>query len=219
MRAKRLRPQKPKKNLLKNHSFFEGGWITVFYLIAGLGNPGPKYRNTRHNIGFQIINRFCDSFRVSLRGRRFDSKYVEIPIDEHRVIIVRPLMYMNRSGMPVKAFADQYAVKVENILIIHDDIDLPLGRVKAVRSGGPGGHRGVSSIINHLSSDQFPRIKVGIGRPLFGETIEDYVLGSFYQQEREKIGLIREKVAQTFEMFIKDGIDHVMGRINSTNLS
>lgn len=188
-------------------------------MIAGLGNPGPEYGNTRHNIGFKVINLWCKSMGIRLKGRRFQSRNTRMKFRDKEVILLRPIVFMNQSGRSIKACVDFFGITTENILIIHDDIDLPVGRIKVVRDGGAGGHRGVLSIIHQLRSSEFHRIKIGIGRPCHGETIEDYVLSPFYGDE---IG-IKEKMIQmgvkACELFVSDGIDAAMNNVNCYNLT
>ncbi|MBW1801001.1 MAG: aminoacyl-tRNA hydrolase [Deltaproteobacteria bacterium] len=156
------------------------------YLIAGLGNPGPKYRNTRHNIGFKIINSWCRSLDITMRGRRFQSRNACM----------------------------QYQGK-DDILVVHDDIDLQVGKIKVVRGGGAGGHKGVLSITHYLKSHAFPRVKIGVGRPRHGESIENFVLDSFYGDEKDIIKSVIPLAAKACEMFISKGIETTMNYINS----
>ena len=155
---------------------------------------------------------------IRLKGRRFQSRNTRMKFGDKEVILLRPITFMNQSGRSIKACVDFFGITTKNILIIHDDIDLPVGRIKAVRNGGAGGHRGVLSIIQQLGSNEFHRIKIGIGRPSHGETIEDYVLSPFYGDEKD----IKEKVIQigvwACELFVSGGIDTAMNNVNCYNL-
>ena len=189
------------------------------YLIAGLGNPGIRYRNTRHNVGFRVVNQWAKSLGVRLSGRRFESRNTRTTFQAKPVILLRPLTYMNESGKSVRACADYFRLREENILVIHDDIDLPLGKIRIARGGGAGGHKGVLSIIHHLGVRQFPRLKIGIGRPRYdGESIEDYVLSPFYGDEKKIVEEMIKIGVRACELFITDGIDSTMNRINNQNL-
>ena len=189
------------------------------YLIAGLGNPGIRYRNTRHNVGFRVVNRWAKSLGVRLSGRRFESRNARTTFQAKPVILLRPLTYMNESGKSVRACADYFRLKEENILVIHDDIDLPVGKIRIARGGGAGGHKGVLSIIHHLGVRQFPRLKIGIGRPRYdGESIEDYVLSPFYGDEKKIVEEMIKMGVRACELFITEGIDSTMNRINNQNL-
>ena len=189
------------------------------YLIAGLGNPGPRYRNTRHNIGFKVINLLCKSQAVRLNGRRFQSKNTRTNFHGNDILLVQPLTFMNQSGKSIKTFADFYNIETRNILVIHDDIDLPAGRIKLVRNGGAGGHKGVLSVIHHLGTKEFVRVKIGIGRPRYGETVEDYVLSPFYPDEKGVMKKVIQLAVRACELFISNGVDSAMNHVNYQNLT
>ena len=190
------------------------------YLIAGLGNPGLKYRNTRHNVGFKVINLWAKSLGIRLRGRRFGSKNIRTTFQDKPVILLRPLTYMNQSGKSIRACVDFFDLRAENILVIHDDIDLPVGKIRIVRDGGAGGHKGVLSVVHHLGTHEFPRLKIGVGRPRYdGESIEDYVLSPFYGDEKGIIQEVIQLAVRACELFIAHGIDSAMNEINYQNLT
>ena len=189
------------------------------YLIAGLGNPGSKYEDTRHNTGFRVIDLWGRDMEVHLERRGFQSRFAHAEFRQRGIILLRPLTFMNRSGESVRACADHYGLENNRILAIHDDIDLPVGRIKIVRDGGAGGHRGVLSLIEHLGSTQFPRIKIGIGRPQYGETIEDYVLSSFYSGEEKIMERTIRMAVKACELFVSVGVESAMSQINCQNLS
>jgi len=189
------------------------------YLIAGLGNPGRQYKNTRHNVGFRAIDHWGKDLGFRLKSPRFQSRNTETKFQGHNIILLRPMTYMNRSGCPVYACSDYYGIHTENILVIHDDIDLPVGRVKVVKQGGAGGHKGVSSLIQHLGTNKFSRVKIGIGRPRYEESIEDFVLSTFYHEE---ITIIEEAIQIALEacgLFVSKGIESAMNVINRQNLA
>lgn len=188
------------------------------YLIVGLGNPGARYRGTRHNIGFRVINLWSRKLGKNLTSRRFKSRNTRAIYQDNEAILLRPSTFMNQSGKSVRACADYYGVEISRILAIHDDLDLPVGRLKVVKDGGSGGHRGVRSIIEHLGSAQFYRIKIGIGRPRFGEEVEDYVLTPFYYDEKETINKIISLAVQGCELWLANGVESAMNHINSQNL-
>jgi PTH1 family peptidyl-tRNA hydrolase len=184
-------------------------------LIAGLGNPGPRYKNTRHNIGFQVIDLFSKQLGVRLTGRRFQSRNARLKYREKDIILLCPTTFMNLSGKSIKACAAYYHLKAQKILIIHDDIDLPIGRIKVVKHGSAGGHKGVQSVIDYFGNNYFPRVKIGIGRPRHGETIEDYVLSPFYEDQKDiKEGVIKLAVLAC-QLFVSDGVESAMNQINS----
>jgi PTH1 family peptidyl-tRNA hydrolase len=189
------------------------------YLIVGLGNPGITYRNTRHNVGFKVINEVAKACRVQLRGRRFQSRHTRVLIGDGQIVLLQPLTFMNRSGQAVKAAAQAYGVSPERILIVYDDLDLPLGRIRVARNGSAGGHKGVASIIASLGTREFPRVKIGIGRPSHEVPAEDYVLSPFQREERETISSVIQLAAQACRLFVAEDIDVTMNRINAHNLA
>ncbi len=189
------------------------------YLIVGLGNPGFEYRKTRHNVGFMVIERWAFNLRIALKEEGL-AKYSLVQFEDNRnVILMCPLTYMNLSGKAVKAYKACYGVRAQNILVIHDDLDLPLGRVRISRNGGSGGHKGISSIIEALGTKDFPRLRIGIGRPRFGEDVVDYVLSPFYEDEWEVVEKVLDIAIEGCELFISKGIDFAMNKVNSKNLA
>ena len=187
-------------------------------LIVGLGNPGKKYANTRHNIGFMAINSLCRELGVSLSSRRFHSRNVLIQKDEKELILLRPGTYMNLSGKSVKACADHYQVETNHILIIHDDLDQPFGKIKLVSQGGAGGHRGIQSVFDHFGSRTFPRIKIGIGRPEYGEGIEDFVLSPFYGSQKETLKEVISFSIHACNLYLSEGIEIAMNKFNGNKI-
>jgi PTH1 family peptidyl-tRNA hydrolase len=188
------------------------------YLIAGLGNPGISYKHTRHNIGFQAVISLGRKLGVRFTGRRFHSRNALVRVNGKEVILLRPMTFMNLSGESVRACVEYYGIEAKNILIIHDDLDLPVGRIKVVSYGGTGGHRGVQSVSDYLEHRRFSRVKIGIGRPRHGETTEDYVLSPFYRDQKQIIKKIMEISVQACLTFVNEGIESAMNRVNSKNL-
>jgi len=187
-------------------------------LITGLGNPGPAYKKTRHNAGYQTIDFWCRQLNLQLRrNQRFQSLFARTAFQGEKIMLLCPLTYMNRSGMAVRACVQYFGLDTENLLVIHDDLDLPLGRVKVARSGGPGGHKGVASIIDHLGTRKFPRIKIGIGRPLHGEAMEDFVLSPFYKDQRDIMETALQWAVKGCELFLSKGIEAAMTQVNCQN--
>ena len=158
------------------------------YLIAGLGNPGPQYEHTRHNIGLAVVEQWGKSLGATLQNRRFRSKHALVDFRGNPVVLLCPLTFMNKSGESVRDCIHHYDLETTKLLVVHDDLDLPLGKIKVVRNGGAGGHKGVSSIIHLLGSSEFSRVKIGIGRPRHKEAVVDYVLSCFYDDEKKTRG-------------------------------
>jgi PTH1 family peptidyl-tRNA hydrolase len=156
---------------------------------------------------------------VPLTDNRFQSNNIQVKIHEKDVILLCPATFMNLSGISIKECSDFYNIDPEDILIVHDDLDLPVGRVKAAKNGGAGGHRGVLSVIELLGTNKFSRIKTGIGRPRLEESIEDYVLSSFYEDERDTIRKVINLAVAACRFFIAEGIEATMNKVNCQNLA
>ena len=177
--------------------------------MVGLGNPGEKYRNTRHNAGFMACQLLVQELGGRLKDVMHKSLYTICPLGELQVLIMLPQTYMNLSGQAVGEMARAFSVPPERIIVVFDDISLPAGRLRVKRSGSDGGHNGVKDIIYHLQSDQFPRIKVGVGAPEEGD-LADYVLGEMDDEVRAAI----KTVPQAVRALIMDGVDAAMQEFN-----
>ena len=163
---------------------------------------------------------WAKSLGVRLDHRRFQGRFARTKFRNVDVILLRPMTFMNRSGHSIRACIDFFDFHAENVLVIHDDVDLPMGRVKVVRGGRAGGHRGVLSVIQHLGTHEFPRIKIGVGRPRDdGESVEDYVLTSFYRDEREVVEEVIQVATQACELIVESGVDAAMKYINSMDIT
>jgi PTH1 family peptidyl-tRNA hydrolase len=187
-------------------------------MIVGLGNPGLKYADTRHNVGFDVIDQLSCDLNIRFDTPRFQSIAALGKSSGKDIILIRPLTFMNLSGEAVVQWMRFYDIGPESMLVVHDDLDLPLGKIKAVKGGGAGGHRGVRSIIDSLNSMDFPRIKIGIGRPRHGEDIEDFVLAPFYDDEKELIKQVLQAGMESCRLFISKGIESVMNKINRQDI-
>ncbi|WP_456455464.1 aminoacyl-tRNA hydrolase [Thermovibrio sp.] len=152
-------------------------------LIVGLGNPGREYEKTRHNVGWWVIDRVCRELNVELSREKFKGLYGELPTSRGKVILLKPLTYMNRSGESVKGFVKFFKLEPQQVLVIYDDLDLPLGKIRLRKRGSSGGHRGLKSVIEELGTDQFPRLRIGIGRPERKEEVVNFVLSPFKEKE------------------------------------
>jgi PTH1 family peptidyl-tRNA hydrolase len=189
------------------------------FLIVGLGNPGPEYADTRHNVGFRVIDRLSRRLGVRLTGRKFQSRNARTRIGGEDSILLCPTTYMNLSGMSVRTCADFFGVENNNILVVHDDLDLPVGRLKVVRRGGHAGHKGVESIVRHLGGEDFPRIRIGIGRPRHGEEISDYVLRPHYKDEKDIMDPVLDSAVRACVLVVSGGVESAMNEVNCQNLS
>ncbi len=154
--------------------------------VIGLGNPGKEYERTRHNAGFQVLDRLVSRYSASMMDRKFRASWGFGMAEGRKVLFIKPLTYMNRSGEPVGDLLKYFGIAPARILVIHDDLDLPFARIRIVQKGGSGGHRGIQSIIDHLGTSDFPRLKMGIGRPKQSEPVETFVLQPPYSEDREE---------------------------------
>ena len=188
------------------------------YLIAGLGNPGPQYEHTRHNIGQEAVEQWGESLGVTLKSLLFRSKHALADFRGNPIVLLCPLTFMNKSGESVRDCIHHYDLETKKLLVIHDDLDMPLGKIKVVRDGGAGGHKGVSSIIHLLGSSEFSRVKIGIGRPRHGETVVDYVLSCFYEDEKKLAEEIMGMAVKASQLFVLEGVEAAMDHINCRRL-
>ena len=182
-------------------------------LIVGLGNPGSEYQSTRHNMGFAAIDYISEKQGISVKKSKHQALIGEGILGGERVVLAKPMTYMNLSGDAVSALARWYKVEPSDILVIYDDMDLPVGQMRLRPSGSAGGHNGMKSIILRLSSDQFPRLRIGIGRKENSDTI-DYVLGKLNREEQEIQFKLLGDVCDAVELFVKSGIEPAMNRYN-----
>ena len=186
-------------------------------VIIGLGNPGPEYRKTRHNVGFWVVDVLAQRWGIRLSRRAFLSLTGDGQLKGEKVLLVQPETYMNRSGETAIRIRDFYRLELSDFVVVHDDLDLPLGRVRVKRGGGgAGGNRGVASLIAAFGSKEFVRIKVGIGRPPGRQDPANFVLQPFTPQEEASILPAVDNAADAVEMWISDGIEKTMAAVNGT---
>jgi len=186
-------------------------------LFAGLGNPGREYGNTRHNVGWMVLDRLAEELGIDFSKEKFKGKVAELRADDGRkIFLLKPLTYMNLSGESVGEITRFYKIKPEEILVIYDDLDLPLGKLRLRLKGSSGGHRGVASVEQHLRNRNFPRLRVGIGRPEGKEEVVNYVLSPFREEEIETLKETIEKAVNCLkEILQKGGIDNkIMSKCN-----
>ena len=187
----------------------------MLYLIVGLGNPGKKYQLTRHNIGFMVVERLSEKWGVPLTKKQFSGVLGLGSMGEHRVGLLKPLTFMNLSGQAVASTAGYYNVEGAALAVVHDDVDLALGRLQVRQNGGHGGHRGLMSIAQQLGYADFIRFRVGINRPDPKMETADYVLSTFSEAEREAVWEVIESTCAAIETWIREGLTTAMNRYNS----
>jgi peptidyl-tRNA hydrolase, PTH1 family len=184
------------------------------WLIVGLGNPGAEYRGTRHNVGFEVIDLLCVRLGVKLDRSKHQARFAVGTIGEGTVALLKPMTFMNASGQAVAPFAREFSLKADRILVIADDLDMVVGRVRLKPKGSAGGHNGHKSIISALGTDEYPRLKIGIGSVNRKETI-DHVLGPFSLEERGVIQQAVSKSTDATERLVQDGIEAAMNFVNA----
>ncbi|MBR6790928.1 MAG: aminoacyl-tRNA hydrolase [Oscillospiraceae bacterium] len=198
-------------------SFFQkaspGG---ISWLIVGLGNPDKKYEKTRHNAGFMAVDEIASSVSADISKKKFDALIADANIAGERVLLMKPQTYMNLSGVAVEKAASFYKIPPERIIVIFDDISLPVGKLRIRRKGSHGGHNGIRSIIDYLHSDNFPRVKIGVGeKPRPEYDLADWVLSTFTKDELAGIHDVAGRCTDIVEMIIKGLFDRAMNKYNS----
>ncbi len=184
------------------------------YIIVGLGNPTDKYQATRHNIGWDAITKVSDDYRISLDTKKHKAICGKGSIEGEKVVLAQPITYMNLSGESVRELMDFYKVTPSEIIIIYDDISLEVGQLRIRKKGSAGGHNGIKSIISHLGTDEFPRIKVGVGDKPKDWDLADYVLSRFHVAEQPTIREALKDTSDACKMIITAGIDAAMNQYN-----
>ena len=185
------------------------------YLIAGLGNPTKTYEGTRHNVGFDMIDVLGNKFGIDVTTKKHKALVGHGIIEGMRVILAKPQTYMNLSGESIREIADFYKIEPENIIIIYDDISLDVGRLRIRKKGSAGGHNGIKNIIAHLGTQEFPRIKVGIGEKPEGWDLADYVLSKYSKEEQKALDEASEGVIGAVKLIVMDDIDGAMNQYNA----
>ena len=185
------------------------------YLLVGLGNPGLQYAATRHNIGFEVVERFAYENNIKLNQNKHKAIIGTGIVKGKKVMLAQPQTYMNRSGESIRALMEFYKIELENLLVIYDDTSLDLGRIRIRKKGSAGGHNGIKNTILHLGTQEFPRVKVGVGEKPPGWNLADYVLARFNKDEMDSVIDLIKKSSDAVESFIDQGIEFVMNNYNS----
>ena len=191
-------------------------------VIMGLGNPGTEYARTRHNVGFRCVDHFAVTHGSRFSRTACKARLAEFHLSEVNVVLAKPRTYMNLSGHSAAGLLHTFGIRSENLVVVYDDVDLPLGRLRIRSSGGPGGHNGVRSIITQINTDRFPRVRVGIGRPddledtrWSDESLISYVLSALTSEEESIVEEAVIRVGDVLECIVTDGVDAAMNRFNS----
>ena len=195
--------------------FFQKTAGGASWLIVGLGNPGEKYENTRHNVGFQVVDTLAERQNAPIQKLKFKALTNLLTISGEKVLVMKPVTYMNLSGEAVRPASDFYKLPPERILVISDDVALAAGRLRIRAKGSAGGHNGLKSIIQHLGTDQFPRIRVGVGeKPHPDYDLADWVLGRPQGEDKKVIDAAVKRAADAVECILTQGLERGMGKFN-----
>lgn len=187
------------------------------YLIVGLGNPEPEYSKTRHNMGFDVINKIATKYNIEVEKKGFNSLYGTGIIENEKVILCKPQTYMNLSGEAIIQFVNYYKIDPKNVIIIYDDIDIEPGVVKLRKKGGAGSHNGMKSVVENLKTTEFPHVRIGTGKPLIKSDLINYVIGKVSDENYEILLKGINTGLEAVEEILKNGIDRAMNYINSKN--
>jgi len=187
-------------------------------LVVGLGNPGNTYKNTRHNVGFMVLDQIAEAFSIALVKRKFDTIFGRGSIGGVSVVLAKPMAFMNRSGPQVQKIAKYYRILSEDMLVVHDDIDLAFGRIKIKEKGGDGGHKGVRSIIDAFGGGDFVRLRIGVGRPEAGISAADHVLDRFKSDENQVLDQIITAARDAVVTILCKGAKEGMDRFNDKRI-
>jgi PTH1 family peptidyl-tRNA hydrolase len=191
-------------------------------LIVGLGNPGTQYENTRHNVGFRVVDKLAEDFGIAVNKNRFDVRYGRGNIEGRPVMLAKPMSFMNRSGWPVQKLAAYFELSIKDLIVVHDDIDLDFGRLKIKEKGGHGGHKGLKSIVDAVGEGEFVRLRVGVGRSGVQSSVSDHVLGPFNAEEARVLDAVivraRDAIVTILTEGIKVGMNRFNTKINGTHL-
>ncbi len=183
-------------------------------LVAGLGNPGDKYKDTRHNVGFTVIDILSERFHCDSTKQRFKGIFGEANKDEIKILLLKPMTYMNNSGESVASACNYYRVDSRDLIVVHDEMDLPLNRIRVKQGGGSAGHNGIKSIVRMLGTDDFARVRIGIGKPTDTTGTVSHVLSGFNIEEAKQLETIVERSADAVQEIIENGVESAMNIYN-----
>lgn len=185
------------------------------FLIVGLGNPGREYKNNRHNVGFMLLDRLAARLAETFKRYELNALVAKVSFQGRRLILAKPQTYMNNSGLAVRSLVRYYKVPLENLMVVYDDVDLPFGQLRLRPGGGSAGHKGMNSIQEQLGTEEFPRLRFGIGRPPGRMEAADYVLQDFSRDESELLSQILDRGVDAILLFLSEGLEKAMNVYNT----
>ncbi len=184
------------------------------YLIVGLGNPEEEYARTRHNMGFDVINKLAEKQKIKVNKNKFNSLYGTGSIEDQKVILIKPQTFMNLSGTAIREFKNFYKVDNNHIVVIYDDLDIQPGIIKIRKKGGPGTHNGMKSVVTEIGTQEFPRVRIGIGNPTYKNDLLNYILTKIPEEDYKILDTATQNAAEAIEIIITKGIDTAMNKYN-----
>lgn len=183
-------------------------------IVAGLGNPGSEYEKTKHNVGFMFVDALAEKLGVTDWKDKFDAKIGEARIGAEKVLLVKPQTYMNESGQAIGPLMNFYKLGAEDLIVVHDDMDIPAGTIRIRKKGSAGGHNGIKSVLAHVGDEHFARVRIGIGRPMPGWTVVNHVLAPFVPEDVPKIDEAIKYLVPAVECMVTDDVDKAMNQYN-----
>ena len=184
------------------------------HFVAGLGNPGPKYTDTRHNVGFLVLDELARRWGLDIAKPQFGAVTAQGPIRNEKAVLFKPQQFMNRSGLPTRSIVSYFKAEAPSLIVVHDDVDLPFGSIRVKQGGGHGGHNGLRDIDRHMESNDYIRVRVGVGRPPEGWETADYVLGRWNETERQQIEDLIGQAADAVEHLLVHGLADAQNHFN-----
>ncbi|RQV99913.1 aminoacyl-tRNA hydrolase [candidate division KSB1 bacterium] len=188
------------------------------YMIVGLGNPGAHYQKTRHNIGFMVVDRMVSQFDTDLKKGRGNCEIAHLDITGNSAFVVKPLAFMNNSGVVVARLLKYYNIDLSRLLVIYDEVELPFGRLRIRKKGGSGGHNGINSIIDYIKTKEFARLRIGIGTEYAKKDMTKFVLSNFSRNEQQKLDQMLAKSVNAVLSFVREGVDKTMTIYNKASI-
>jgi len=186
-------------------------------IIVGIGNPGSRYKNNRHNVGFQFLDYYAEKKSLNFKASKFDYFFAEGELESNPFLLLKPATYVNNSGVAVLSSVQEYDISINDLLVIVDDVNIPTAEIRIRKSGGDGGHNGLSSIIYHLNSDDFPRLRIGVGNNYSAGNLPDYVLSDFDPKDQKELMKVFESSVHLVDDFIKDGFQKMLNSYSQKN--
>lgn len=191
----------------------------MVYLVIGLGNPGKRYESTRHNIGFMVVEKLAERWKIELKHKSFNALWGKGAMEEKQVLLAKPQTFMNLSGTAARRLQSFFKTEFSNLIVIHDDLDLPFGSIRMKAGGGTAGHKGLASIESNLGTSGFIRVRLGIGKPVDKSRIEGYVLEPFGKEEQEILPEVIKRAADASAEIVLNGLLQAIGKYQTKNMN